>query len=174
MNDSIKEKFLQLSKETLVDYIAMLSENFFSLQDHYMERLEETFGSATAREFDKTVYGRVAEISVYRFKKFFNLKDDMATLRLYFELSPYALHVGRLEFPVCTEKKLVRRVPACASQLKRMRKGKSEFPCKEATFAVNSLVARAVNPKIRVTQLMAPPDPHPPDLYCEVVFQMED
>ncbi len=174
MKDSLKEKFLQLSKERLVDYIEMISENFFSLQDHYMGLLEETYGSQTARKFDERVFGRVSEISIYRFKKFFNLGDEMSTLARYFQLSPYAVHVGGIEFPVLTDKKLVRLVPACASQLKRIKKGKSEFPCKEPTLAINTMVAKAVNPKIKVTHVMAPPDPHPDNKFCEIVFEMED
>jgi len=174
MIKSYREKLSQLSKERLIDYIAMVSENLFTLQDHYMGRIQEKYGNEVAEEFDEHVYGRASEIAVYRFKKFFNLGDDMETLALYFEISPYAIHVGGIDFPVRTDKKLVRRVPACASQIKRLKKGKIEFPCKTATLAVNAKVAKTVNPKIRITSVMAPPDPHPDDLYCEIVFEMED
>jgi len=173
MAKSYREKLAQLSKERLIDYIEMLSENFFTLQDHYIGRLEEKYGHEVAEEFDSEVFGRASEIAVYRFKKFFNLGDDMETLAFYYEICPYGIHVGGIEFPVRTEKKLIRRVPACASQLKRLKKGKGEFPCKEATLGVNTKIAKAVNPKIKITHVMAPPDPHPDDSHCEIVFEME-
>ena len=173
MASAFREKLSELSRERLIDFIEMSNRNFWSLQNNYIVNIEKRYGQDVAIEFDDLAYGRAAEVSVYRLKKFFGLGDDMETLKLAYQLLPWGSYVPA-EFPVCTEKKLVRRVPVCTMQMERIKRGAGELPCKPALLPVAMKIAEAVNPKIKVTHLTAPPDPHPDNMFCELVFEMGD
>ena len=170
---SRRDELMKLSKARLVDFIDMASSNLWTLQNNWMINVESRFGSQVAVELDGLCYGRLAEVQVFRLKKFLDLGDDMPALARAINLSLSGFYVD-ITFPEVTERKVIRRVASCPMQLERLRRGLPELACKPALVNAYSRVAAAVNPKIKVTQVLCPPDPHPKDLWCDVVFEMQD
>jgi len=168
-----RKELMKLPKERLVDFIEMASRNFWTLQNNWMINVESRFGREVAVELDALCYGRAAEVQVYRLKNFLNLGDDMPSLARAILLSISSFYVD-IEFPEISERKVVRRVAVCPMQLERRRKGLPELPCKPALVSAYTKVAAAVNPKIKITHVLCPPDPHPEDLWCDVVFELKD
>ena len=72
-----------------------------------------------------------------------------------------------------TDKKVHMMVRQCPLQLRRRRDGEPELPCKPALFNTALRRVAAINPKIKVTHVMAPPDPHPEDLWCETIYEIK-
>ena len=172
MTLSRRDELMKLSKERLVDFIEMASSNFWTLQNNWMINVEGKFGRDVAVELDGMCYGRAAEVQIFRIKKFLNLGDDMPSLARAILLSLFSFYVD-IEFPEITQTKVVRRVRVCPMQLERRRKGLPELPCKPALVSAYTKVAAAVNPKIKITHVLCPPDPHPEDLWCDVVFELK-
>ena len=168
-----KKELMQLPKEKLVDFIEMCNKNLWTLQNNWIVNIEREYGHHVAVKFDGIVFPRLMEVTVYRLRKLFNLGDDIQALHEVFKFAVFSTY-GQMVFPEITEKKLVRRVVRCPMQLDRRKGGLPELACKPALEATYSRVAKAINPKMKLTRVWAPPDPHPVELWCEVEFELED
>jgi len=170
--EETRRKLSELPKERLLDYIEMQFKNLWTLQNNWMVRVDEKFGADVAIELDGMCYGRMSEVGAYRAKKFFNLGDDIESMLTCLQyLPPEPGSEG--EWFRTGDNKAVWRCTKCAMQLARRERGAPELPCKQALIDVMDKTFKAVNPKAKVIRSMAPPDPHPEDLWCEVEFEIE-
>lgn len=60
----------------------------------------------------------------------------------------------------------------CAVQKNRARLGLEEFACKEVGQLITRAYGQALNPKVEVSCKVCPPDPHPPDVWCQWEFRL--
>ena len=164
---------MQMPKERLIDYIELVDKNFWTLQNNWIINMEARYGDEVALEFDDLAFGRCCEIQVYRLKKFFGLGDDIPALMKIFDFSQFCSTLDT-EFHDITDKQVMWRVTRCPIQLARIERGESEIPCKVSAIPINEKIAKAINPKMKCTCIICPPDPHPADRWCEFKFTIED
>ncbi len=112
------------------------------------------------------------ELQTQRLKKFFNLKNDLKSLVQVLKFSLFGLYAQGLEYEI-SDQKVIRRVRRCPMQLKRREDGLPELLCKQALASTASRIARVINPTIKVISVMAPPDLHPEDLWCETIYGLD-
>jgi len=163
----------ELSKEQLIEFIGMTTKNFWTLQNNWIVNVEKDYGNEVTMKYDGLVWGRLMEATAWRLKKFFNLGDDIKAVHEYFKYAVFQNYCDMV-FPVITDKKITRRVVNCPMQLARLKRGAPEIPCKWALEKTYPRLAKAINPKMKVTRVMAPPDPHPDNIWCEVDIELED
>ena len=173
MKVSRTDELMKFTKKQLVDYIDVASKNFWTLQNNYMVNLESRYGKDVAVEFDALCYGRFVEVEVYRLKKLFDLGNDIPALVNILKLD-FAMEEGiEWEFAEVTDRKVHWRVTRCPMQLARIARGAPELTCKEALSRNYRRLGAAVSPRIKMINVYAPPDPHPEDLWCGVVWELE-
>lgn len=168
---NLRRKLNGLPKEKVLDFVDLLLKDIWTLQNNYMYTLEERFGHDTAVEFDSLCLGRMSEAHAYRLKKLLSLGDDIPALLTLLEYYPVEPGLEGQCLQV-SDTKVIYRVTRCAMQLARRARGAPELPCKGALKPVMEKAFKVINSKFSVVRDMAPPDPHPDDLWCELEIEL--
>jgi hypothetical protein len=160
------------SLERWVEYTKLLNENFFNLDNKWMSEIEKRYGDEVALEFDRLCYVPILGLIASKLKEFFVFPgdDDLSILAKVYQLSPFGSFVN-YEFELAGNR-LTRRVRKCPMQLSRRERGDAEEPCKPSLIEAAATIAKAISPRIKVTHIICPPDPHPEDFWCELTFEV--
>jgi hypothetical protein len=169
----LKHLMKEASIEDWCNYIEMDNKNFWTLQNNWMYNVEQKYSQEAALQFDGLCYGRAIEVAAYRLKKMFTFgNDDLDTLAKIYQLTPAGSYID-IEFIRESENVLLRRVRDCPMQAVRLGKGMEPIECKPALTIAAANIAKVVNPEIKITKVLCPPDPHPDDLWCDVVYELK-
>jgi len=162
----------RMEASELKNYIRFLLWHYLVIESFWFLYVGERFDQPTAERINEQVWGRVAGIGARDLIRRFDIKEKglrgFVKALMYW---PWMILIGyQIEEK---ENEVIITVPSCATQEARLKKGLEEFACKEMHRGEFESFAGAIDKRIRVECLFAPPDPHPKDMFCTWRFFLE-
>ncbi len=165
--EKAKEFLSNLEREDLLLIIEALAKTWLTGDGLWFQTIENEFGMETAKKINDSSWSVFAPIEATRLKSFLNLAhepgliglDAALKLRIY---SCFNSHLSELD----DDGALIFRMLACRVQSVRRQKGLEDYPCQSAGEAEYSGFASVIDPRIKTTCLMCPPQIVPDQGFC--------
>ncbi len=164
----------KIPDDKLADFVFMHLRNMWAVDGFYYMFIEEKYGTKVATEIDRRVWEVMGKIEARKIKKLFDIKDkSVKSCMKALSFSAWSMDLEDKEIEIISDNFAILRNVKCRVQNTRLKKGLGEFGCKQVRFGFLKSFAKEINPDIKVTCKMCPPDDHPEDLWCEWEFKLE-
>jgi hypothetical protein len=159
-------KIPEMSEEDVQEYLEFLLRQYRLIDALWFLAVEDTLGTAAAVKLNEQVWAPMGRLAAREIKERFSLEEE-GIARMLEALTYYPwYHLVPHEMEETADRGRI-RVSHCPPQEARVDAGRAEFACKARNLAELTNFAREIDERLEVRCLMAPPDPHPEDLWCE-------
>jgi len=169
------EKLLmEMPKQELVKLLFLQMRNLWAVDGLYYLGIEKELDTEGATVIDANVWQVMGKIEARRLRNELGMNgNSIPALMDALRLTSWSLDLEHKEIIVKKDRAILRN-PKCRVQLTRSKTGLPEFPCKRVRWGYLKAFAKELNPEIKVSCNVCPPDDHPDELWCEWEFTLEN
>ncbi len=165
----------QLSKEELVRIIVDDAKNWLAHDGVWFQAIERKYGIDVAVELDIEAWRHFTVIEAKRIMERLGMKPGCGIPALV-ECLKHRFY-ARLNLQECievTDRRAVFRMIDCRVQSARKRKGLPNHPCKSVGIVEYSEFAKTIDPRIKTSCIVCPPDELPEEFWCAWEFTIPE
>ena len=163
--------FESMEAPELRQYLEFLLWHYRVVDAFWFLYVAERFDQPEAERLNERVWKRAGELGARDLISRFQIAEKgLEGFVKVLERYPWASLIGyQLEWAGGA---LMLSVPCCPVQEARLKRGLGEYVCKEMHRGEFESLAQAVDGRICVECLFAPPDPHPEGMFCRWRFSL--
>jgi hypothetical protein len=165
--------FDQMSAPELRQYLQFLLRHYRQMDSFWYIYLAEQYGEEAADRINEKVWGRVAGLGARDILERFDIKKrGLEGFIQALHYWPWHILVGYQ----CERQadSVILTVPSCPTQEARLKRGLAEYHCKDMHRQEFGCFAKEIDQRIETECLFAPPDPHPPEMFCKWRFYLRN
>jgi len=169
------KEFSEMTKAELQAYLDFLLRQYQIVDGIWFLAVEGKYGFDEALDLNQEVWGKINSLIAKDVRKRFHIKGrGISAIIEAWSYFPWS-HIFEYEVKQ-TKDKAVLRILKCPPQEARLRQEKEELPCRPREGHGKerwSNFAKAIDERVKVRCVRAPPDPHPSDIWCEWEFSLK-
>ena len=162
-----------LSREQLLTLLKAYSRMVTAIDGYWFMAVEENQDHEAAYERDCAVWEKAAPYEARLISRALGIGTgvDIPTMLDVLKACPTWYSLGT-EVSAEGPNRGLLTVADCSVQKNRARMGLDEFACKDIGLLITRAYGKALNSEVKVTCKVCPPDPHPPDVWCQWQFEL--
>ncbi len=170
--DQDQERLLGLPTDVLMELMFTHVRNVWRVDGLYFLGIEERLGTDFATEVDAGCHKVLGKIEGKSLPSILGLKKrGIPELVTALKHSCWYLDLLEKTFEMDADKnRAVLTVNVCGTQLTRVNKGLSVFPCKQVRRGYMESFVKAFSRDLKCTPVFCPPDERPKDAWCRWEF----
>jgi len=170
-SQAIDRVFLsRLPRKKLLDLMYFQIRNIWRVDGLYFLGIEKDFGIEAASKIDQECWKIMGTLEAHQLKEILPVKQwSIPKIMEALRFTSWALDQQHKKV-VVQKDRAVFRVASCSTQLTRLKKGLTEFPCRPVREGYLKAFAKELNPSVEVTCKVCPPSPHSDETWCEWEF----
>ncbi len=158
--------FSKMARRELEEYVNFMLRQYRLVDGLWFLSVEDRFGLDKAVKLNEEIWEEIASRSAKEIKERFNIQNGgihavIEALRYF----PWTI-ITRYEMEESEDTATI-RVPKCPPQKARLKSGRKIFQCKAMHQKDFQSFAKAIDERVKVKCVFAPPDPRPANLWCE-------